>query len=742
MKKWFASFLLALIFLMPISLAIADSVDTQISHGNDDLYAWETGQVYKDSNLVFVRFDFALTSYFRFRNITGPEAYDHINNATLQFHTKYNYQDDLPWDPASIITIWGIDVSDLEPFGNFSDLNSMPYTSASVAWNVSQMKGANQWHSVEVTNIVQEIINRWGWRSGNDIGFQILATPGIARQVMAYDWNPSLSARLNITYEVGDSPDPDLQKDSGFNESDGYNWDWWQSYLCYDVWNVSIPAQDWDYILMQTGGPNTSYSRPGNGTQYLVNDSSYEMGQNLLTLDRDSFGNLWFINRIERQVDNGTKYDKDHLELWRSTDNGVTWAEFADLVDIYNGSGAFAYDQGMASIWIDENSRIWIYVCWAEDGHAQRGVRETWYQIENNTWRPTLSAYLSDDINANNTIDPVPWIEIDRGRRQLVYGARNGSFAKTQIWFKEYSGGSWSTSLRVTDDDIDNYLDCQVATGYPNGSAIQRTMIVYQKSTGGGLRYIYSKMWNGSGLGAQKNVYSGGTVNQQPTLLLGPNNQRFYCVWIRFYAPDFRVRFARYQYVISSWAGQMTASHNDALNWNQATASIDGADNIMIVYAENDALPYNVHYRERLFNGSWLPQNKEAFNSASAFTYSNLDRYVGNASIYYVIEKWDEYHSGTTSLDQVDLVLTTEPCNETGPPIPPDIPTPTGWPDPSTGSYFTRFRFRMYVIILGLFLVFGPVWYMAYSKPPAFQVAIGLVIMLIGLGFLIGVPYI
>jgi hypothetical protein len=65
------------------------------------------------------------------------------------------------------------------------------------------------WHSQTVTSIVQEIVNREGWSSGNALTILMLGdtTNNYRLRMTSHDGDDTLAAKLDITYasdDVGD----------------------------------------------------------------------------------------------------------------------------------------------------------------------------------------------------------------------------------------------------------------------------------------------------------------------------------------------------------------------------------------------------------------------------------------------------------------------------------------------------------------------------------------------------------
>lgn len=132
----------------------------------------------------------------RFPNITIPQG-STINSATLEL-------DRMQGDATSeTTTVYGEDVDDAAIFSNIGDFSGRTKTIASVIWT---LKGWDKsgWKSVTVTSIIQEIIERPGWASGNALAF--LTDAGSTQHTHAgrsYDFKTDTDQpRLTIDYTV------------------------------------------------------------------------------------------------------------------------------------------------------------------------------------------------------------------------------------------------------------------------------------------------------------------------------------------------------------------------------------------------------------------------------------------------------------------------------------------------------------------------------------------------------------
>ena len=88
-----------------------------------------------------------------------------------------------------------------------------------------------------------------------------------------------------------------------------------------------------------------------------------------------------------------------------------------------------------------------------------------------------------------------------------------------------------------------------------------------------------------------------------------------------------------------------------------------------------------------------------------------------------IVQDLDDYED---AIDYIEDILGADPQD----------PDPPGQDWEQTGP-FTRFKTRLYIFIMGLAMLLGPVMVFAYRRPSGYNFVIGLFIMLIGLSFLI-----
>lgn len=105
-------------------------------------------------------------------------------------------------DPS--LDIFGNNVDDAVDFSAEADVTSRTRTTASAEWSATGI-GAGEKNSPSIVSVIQEIIDRPGWASGNDI--VILLDGKDAAQMLlritAYDGSTTLAPKLHIEFTAG-----------------------------------------------------------------------------------------------------------------------------------------------------------------------------------------------------------------------------------------------------------------------------------------------------------------------------------------------------------------------------------------------------------------------------------------------------------------------------------------------------------------------------------------------------------
>jgi PKD repeat protein len=138
----------------------------------------------------------------RFTNITIPRG-ARINYAYLELCAA--------WDDESQVRskLHGQNTDDALSFSTLQDFDSRPWTSACVYWDdIPAWKTGTRYTSPDISMILQEIVDRSNWQSGNSVvviweDFESRSISYIenSRRAWSFDGNPSLAPKLLIDYE-------------------------------------------------------------------------------------------------------------------------------------------------------------------------------------------------------------------------------------------------------------------------------------------------------------------------------------------------------------------------------------------------------------------------------------------------------------------------------------------------------------------------------------------------------------
>ena len=164
--------------------------------GNLWFGVWNDSGTIKDESL-----------YLRFTNITVPVGAT-VTNAyvTMRLDDHYGSADDTA-------TVRLANVDDAQVPWSYSAFTSMARTTQTASWPmIANWPWDTQAQSPDLTALVQAVVDRPGWASGNAVGvFVEDPTPGTSTNdwgFVAYDINPSRAATIHIEYTVPGSAGP------------------------------------------------------------------------------------------------------------------------------------------------------------------------------------------------------------------------------------------------------------------------------------------------------------------------------------------------------------------------------------------------------------------------------------------------------------------------------------------------------------------------------------------------------
>lgn len=133
----------------------------------------------------------------RFQNVTIPPG-STINTASLNVYLTSGSFD----DPD--ITIYAEDTDDAAAFTTASNnISSRTPTTANTVWNVGSLSTGVK-TSPDFAAVIQEIIDRGGWSSGNDLAIIYVGNDASSlMRIRAFDAGGGDYATLNIDYTAG-----------------------------------------------------------------------------------------------------------------------------------------------------------------------------------------------------------------------------------------------------------------------------------------------------------------------------------------------------------------------------------------------------------------------------------------------------------------------------------------------------------------------------------------------------------
>jgi len=424
-----------------IPIVTAPSIQPEPIDSNDDAFITGVGNYFGDTPYLFLRDQTtSLLIGTRFRNVAIPQG-EKINNATLFVRTIYNYG--YPYNRTITATIRGDDTDDSLAF-NDSGSFTRTYTEANVVWDISDVY-ANAWHNVTVTNIVQEIIDRPGWSSGNDLSLLFWATKGTPRREFAsVDGNPAYTAYIDINYGITPPPEEieDIQDDAPtpYNDSDIWEWEYNDTYRGIDTYTATNYG---DLEILVVASDTLNYFNTTKGDPNYVN----WIGD---TFDWQESGSCEFITSLNGWTflvgQNGT-----NLYVFYSDDEFTTWR--ADRV---NSHFPLSAASNFGSIWADQNGSALIHLVWSTRSAWSAGKYDIVYSnftldpvTENLVWS---TSYSNVTVGyGDDQIEPDMYQEKD-GTIHIVWHGINGTANEIAQYRRRQANGTWLDAVRLSGD--------------------------------------------------------------------------------------------------------------------------------------------------------------------------------------------------------------------------------------------------------------------------------------------------
>lgn len=180
--------------------------DVTLNNGNLDAQEQDDNSSFSSSGtFVYTRAstsDFArLNIGFVFPGVTVPQGAT-VSAATLEvWVTNAAGTDD---DPE--LDIYGEAADNAANFATTAYVSARARTSANVSWSATNV-GVDAYKSTpDITAVVQEILGRAGWSSGNNMGILFVSKNNSTGKICGfrtYDESAAHAAKLHITYTAG-----------------------------------------------------------------------------------------------------------------------------------------------------------------------------------------------------------------------------------------------------------------------------------------------------------------------------------------------------------------------------------------------------------------------------------------------------------------------------------------------------------------------------------------------------------
>ena len=465
--KVFLIFVLLVASIIPMIQAPSDTASPDQS--NDDAMRTGIGSYFGDTAFLTLQDEVVdIVVGVRFRGVDVPQGAK-INNATLYVRSVYAY----PIGEA-YVTLTGDDADNSRAFNDSSSFNRI-YTNAFKVWNVSDVVGTVL-GNVSITEIVQEIVDRPGWSSGNDLSLIMFSDSGTPRREFV-SWDGSWEDPWIVVWFDEELTEEEIIDDiqSQVNEtdpgSDPEDWDWEknETYRGYDSYlatesghylnfstfeligteSAKITGLNDTYFLATNLYTHTDAYLRRNYTDYRNNASSsvsVKFGIRVLALPWSGPGTyqwygLWGVSdvhgRIEEDWNDGYIYA------------GRTWADSAM-------GTAWAYDDPLG------DSVAWSPRLYSAGG----GLPWTlWYHIRLQMQGMISNVTVWNDpemTSLNNTFDD-------------VFAPGPGNMNDTLVY--EYMIARWTSDPSATGItaeflSFDEDLDTLIFIVYPNGTLV------------------------------------------------------------------------------------------------------------------------------------------------------------------------------------------------------------------------------------------------------------------------------
>lgn len=718
-----AGLVLIVIFTMTLSFTVSGEVEVQtktISQTSDDGFVTETGNLFDSPLCTILDPNMDIRSFVVFRDIK-INKWERLQNATLILRSAGTMEFD-----TSSVTIWGISrVAHYLPI-DAADVLSLPLTSSSTVADTSFFYGSATLE-IDVTNILRELMSHPDWTgdgidgtgAGDKLGFLILGAEGHATRVF-YDELAAngLEPRIQIYWGETPAPPEDEDKPPEFNDTAVYTWILEETEVPFeeegdynetvDIWRVdAFGAPDFQYLSFDTGDEaNYHSSLTGiNGYFEIAENWAHPLGGGATspilnvgrwTLIMGDPASTWIFISDDEFTTN-TSYDPNH--------------EYESLSNFDGNIGSIAIDRQT------ENIVHIVYTSVTPGQLADYNVIYTNFTLDLETGIPTFAPSYTNITQWGNTqAEPVIHVQ-ENGTLHVVWYGKNGT-NEDQVWYRRrHTNGTWLDVVRVSDTDAPGFPHA-----YPDVVANSETgvaLVVWEYD-------ITAVRWDVVYPNNTDDVDRAANNGVRPSMVMDRENNEALMVWASSTGQPSTIYFQDKEISNSTeWSANQQVSPGGEKHF-EPDIGIETINGTIQVIWYND---WNLQVAGNYWNiGSTPVPGKipvSVLQGRENFIEEEFERDILNSTYFVVWGNGTVISGPLDSLDAVDDFLEeffgVDPAE-------PD-PASQGW---DTEGPFQRFRTRLYILIIGIVLVFGPLMYWAMSRPSGYEFVIGAFIMFVG----------
>jgi len=274
-----------------------ETITKRIKSCNDDAEEYSDGDMPRSSS------DLDLGEYYvglRFRSLNIPQGAI-ITEAYITFTGTETETG------SNNVVICGENSDDADAFSYYdNDITDRPKASKIVNWSPGTWVNNGKYNTPNLNEIVEVIVGRSGWNSGNDMAF-IIKPNGGDRDAYTYDNNSSKAALLTVVYET---------ESTSSNNNDGK--------VCYNtsIDESTVPAG----ASMTTDNIESAEFTSGGNTD---ENNDFGLWGGALPVEWLSVKARWIPSGVEVRWATGSEDNNSHFVIERTHD-GAHWEIIGD----------------------------------------------------------------------------------------------------------------------------------------------------------------------------------------------------------------------------------------------------------------------------------------------------------------------------------------------------------------------------------------------------------------------------